>query len=77
MAGLTTFRHLLSRSRGLRERSADAEMLRHRFVGHGYVSGARANEDVVMWRAILLTLLTSAEVAGEREHSSNTDLIKR
>lgn len=50
----------------LRQCSEDAAMLRHRFVGQGHVTGARASQDAAMWQAVLLTLLTIAELANER-----------
>jgi hypothetical protein len=49
----------------LRERSADAQMLRRRFVAEGHVSGAKADQDAAMWQAVLLTLETIAELVDE------------
>jgi hypothetical protein len=49
----------------LQERVADAEMLRRRFVATGNISSGHAKQDAAMWQAVLLTLLTVAELATE------------
>ena len=47
----------------LRERVADAELLRRLFVTSGQVNADKAERDAAMWRAVLNTLCATAKCA--------------
>jgi hypothetical protein len=52
----------------LRERAADADLLRQHLVGTGSVNPLRASRDAGMWNAVLMSL----EALAENEVSPNS-----